>query len=254
MPDPADELRPRPFTQQLTGVVTAVDTAHTPKLATVDTGGGIAHAVACTTGFTPAVGDVLLLLVSDRRMYAVGKLSHPAIPTPLPPTPPPPAAGTTVFPAVAAGTYLDGALRADRTDVVQGPEPISGDLNTGVWTYAGIPAATLPGLTVTAAAVYLTRWPVAPSPPITAGLVLHDGADLPTTTPTILDTAPAPGIAAGQPVWVDIDPTWAEDILDPASAAAGIGVHTVNPADYAAFASPYNDAQSGALSITWTRE
>jgi hypothetical protein len=255
MADLADVLRPRPYTQQLTGIVTAVaaGTAATLTTATVDTGGGVCRAVPCLAGTTPAVGDVVLLLAADRRLYVVGRLSHPAAPAPLPPTPPADTTGTAVFPAVTAGTYLAGVWRTDRTDVVQGPDPDTGEPNAGVWRYGGIPAGTLAGATVLAVEIFLVRWPPAPAADVTVGLILHDQPAHTGTPPAVLDTATVPGVGGAYAAWVPLPTDWATDIIDPASPAAGIGVQTVGPADLAAFASLTADPQSGALSIVWSR-
>lgn len=252
MTDLAALLRPRPWTQQTTGVVLAVraGTATTATTVDVNIGGQVCTQVPCLAGVDPVSGDVALLLASDRRVYVIGTLCRPLDP-PDPPTPPPQATtGTTVFPAVAAGTYLDLVWRTDRTDVIQGPET-DGAMNMGVWTYAGIPAGTLAGRTVTSARVWVHRWPPAGAP-VDIGLCLHDQARAPSAPPpTILDTATLVGVPPGWAGWVLLDPTWAADIIDPGSPVQGIGVHTADPADYAALASTYTDAQSGALSITW---
>lgn len=251
MVDLADVLRDRPYTQQMTGLVTAVSTGSTATATTVtvDTGGQIAAGVRCLTGTAPVVGDVVLLLISDRRLYVMGKLSHPTTPPPLPPPLPEDTTGTSVFPAVSAGTYLDGVRRVDRTDVIQGPDPQTGKTNVGVWRYGGIPAGTLAGATVTAAALWLTRWPPTPAADVTAGLVLLDAAE----PPVVLDSTPVPGIDGAYAGWVDVPVDWAADLIDPALPAAALGVSTPDPAHYAAFASLTADPQSGALSITWSR-
>jgi hypothetical protein len=251
--DLANLLRPRPFAQQLTGLVTAVTagTAGTPARATVDVGGGVVTSVACLSTVAPAVGDCVLLQVADRRMFVVGKLSHPTSPAPLPPAPGGDTAGTTVFPATAAGTYLAGVWRTDRTDVIQGPEA-GGQANVGVWCYADIPAGTLAGATVTAGQVWLRRWPNTPAATVTAGLILHELA-APGAPPTVLDTAAVPALPAGWAGWVDLPTGWVADIVNPASSARGVGVSVAAAADYATFASLIADAQSGALSITWSR-
>lgn len=254
MADLAALLRARPFAQQMTGLVTAVTAgaATTAATITVNAGGGPCAGVPCLAGYTPAVGDCALLLIVDRRMYALGKFSTPAAPDPLPPLPPDDAVGTTVFPATAAGTYLDGVWRADRTDVIQGPEPADGRANTGVWCYADVPAGTLSGAVVSSARVWLRRWPVTAGADVTVGLVLHN-LPAPGAAPTVLDTAAVPGIGPAHAGWVDVPTGWAADIANPASPARGIGVATADPAHYATFASLLADAQTGALSIVWSR-
>jgi hypothetical protein len=254
MVDLANVLRPRPFAQQTTGIVTTYTTGAAGVATRVDVemGGGVLTDVACVDGYLPEVGDVVLLHIADRRAYVAGKLSHPTVVDPLPPTPPLDTTGTVVFPATAAGTYTDGTWRTDRTDVVQGPDPGSGAAHVGVWCYSDIPAGTLAGATVIEARVWLRRWPNTPAPTVTAGLDLHD-LPVPGPPPTALDHTAVPGVDAGFAAWVEVPTDWVTDIIDPASPARGLGVSTPDPADYAAFASLHADPQSGALSITWSR-
>jgi hypothetical protein len=251
--DLATLLRRRPAVRYLSATVTAV---------AAPGGGAVAldlsvYGQACTgvpalAGPAYAIGDVVTLAVADRRAYVLGRLSHPAALTPIDPPAPGQVGGAVTFAAVAAGTYLDGALRADRTDVCQGPDPADGAANLGAWCYAGIPAATLADATVTAGRLWLRRTsPLGPPPGVTAGLVLHDHPTLTGDAPTVIDTAAYPGVGSAYGTWVDLPAGWAAELADPAAPAAGVGVATADPAEFAAFAALAADGATGALRIEY---
>ena len=253
--DPLPEiLRTRPFAEPLYGIVTAVTppaNAGVTGTATI-TLYGRPNTVPCMAGYVPTVGDVALMIVADRRIIAIGRMStgatHPAIPLP----PPMPAAGTLTVAAVAAGTYQAGALRADRTDVLQGTDP--GGPNQGVYVYGDTLAGTLPGLTLGEGRVWIDRRTTGVPDALPVTLNLHAAQALPAAPPAIIATyVPTAQAAVGVPAWVTLPPAWVAQLA--AGTAAGIGIG--NPAagtapPLLALASLAQSGQSGAIQVDWS--
>lgn len=248
----AEILRHRPFAQPLFGVVTAVTAPATPA----DTGTatvtlyGESNVVPCMASYTPTVGDVALVLVADRRLVAIGRMStgptHPVIPAP-PVTPP---TGTLTVAAVAAGTYQGGRLRTDRTDVLQGTDGTGP--NVGAYVYGTTLAGTLAGLTLTAGRVWIDRRMTGSPDPQPLTLYLHAWTDLPAGPPAQLASyVPATPVPIGVPGWVALPAAWLPLLADASAAGVGIG-DTAGTAPLLALASLAQSGQSGAIQIDWS--
>lgn len=255
--DPLPEvLRARPFAEPLYGTVTAVAASGGVGATTTATVNlyGRPNTVACIAGYAPTVGDIALVLVADRRMVAIGRMStattgHPVIPAP----PDPPATGTLTVAAVAAGTYQAGKLRADRTDVLQGTDGQGN--NQGAWVYGSTIAGTLAGLTALAGRVWIDRRPGGPSDTEALAMYLHAAQVMPTTPPPILATYPAPApvvpIAAQ---WIDLPAAWVAQLA--AGTAYGLGIGDASASTQPPFlvlASLAASGQSGTIQIDWSR-
>jgi hypothetical protein len=248
----AEILRRRPFAQPLFGVVTAV----TAPATTAATGTatitlyGESNTVPCMASYTPAVGDVALVLVADRRLVAIGRMStgptHPDIPV----APVAPTAGTLTVAAVDAGTYQAGRLRTDRTDVLQGTDGTGP--NVGAYVYGTTLAGTLAGLTLAAGRVWIDRRMTGSPDPQPLTLYLHAWTDLPAGPPTALDSyIPATPVPIGVPGWVALPAAWLALLADGTAAGVGIG-DAAGTAPLLALASLSQSGQSGTIQVDWS--
>lgn len=232
-----------------TGIVTALPGG---SFVTVNSAGQTRTIRRSLQYAAPAVGDVVLIATTgDGRTYAILALATGTSPV-VPPAPsPPPATGSVTFPAAAAGTYRGGAVRTDRSDVLQG-DPDAGGLNQGAWFYGTAPAATLAGATITAAKVYLDRRPGGIPGPVPIGLYLHNQTSPPAATPPrAAGPLTVTSLQIGEVRWVDLPAGWGQQIAD--GTAAGLGIYTVTASAYAALASLTQSGSTGALRMDWSR-
>lgn len=254
--DPLPEvLRARPFAELQHAVVTAVQ----PPASGAVTGTctvnlyGRPNIIKVVGGYVPAVGDVALVIVGDRRVYAIARMStgatHPVIPAP----PDAPATGTLTVPAVAAGTYQGGRLRTDRTDVLQGAD--GGGANQGAWVYGSTIAGTLAGLTVHNGRVWIDRRTGGPDPAEPLTLYLHAAQVMPTGPPVILDRYPLPDpVVVQAAVWVDLPAAWVTELATGAAYGLGIGdASASSQPPFMSLASLAASGQSGTVQIDWSR-
>jgi hypothetical protein len=199
--------------------------------------------------FTPAVGDVVLVATTDiGEAWAIMALATGTAPTPVPTPPGPAAGGTIVWPALDAGTWR-GARRTDRTDVLSGDDDGTG-VNRGAWLYGDAIAATMTGLTITTANVFIDRRGGTPPDPANISVYLHNSKTAPATEPVSIAGPNVIGtVAVGATAWLPVPIAWINQII--AGTAAGLGIYTAATTPVIALASLTQSGQTGALSISW---
>ena len=245
--DLASVLRRPRSTEARTALVTGVSSG----VVTVNLDGGTVT-VGHLAAYTPAVGDVVLILsTAAGTWYALGKLG--ATSDPGPPAPPDaPTSGRATFPALAAASYLDGSRRRDRADVLQGPDPSGTGTNSGAWVYGTAITGTLSGATATDARLWVRRLSGGASGPVTVYAYTHAAPEITDASPAILDGPTAIGsLAAGQAEWLPLPAPWAQALADGTAYGVGLAAPTSDPA-YLAAAGLATDPQSGALDIDWS--
>jgi hypothetical protein len=199
--------------------------------------------------FTPAVGDVVLVATTDiGEAWAIMALATGTAPTPVPTPPAAPAGGSITWPAQDAGTWR-GGRRIDRTDVISGDDDGSG-VNRGAWFYGDAIAATMTGLALTTAQIFIDRRGGTPADPANISVYLHNSKTAPTTDPTSVAGPTVIGtVAVGAAAWLPVPIAWINQII--AGTAAGLGIYTATAAPFVALASLAQSGQTGALNITW---
>lgn len=251
--DPLPEvLRARPWAMPLLGTVKSVTTGTTGKTTTaVITIYGVDNVIPVAGGYAPTVGDVALVLVADRRLYAIGYMSRGGAPPVIPAPPALPSSGVLTVPATAAGTYQAGALRTDRTDVLQGTD--NGGPNQGAFAYGTTLAGTLAGLTVGTGWVWIDRRPTGPAAAGPLWLYLHAAPALPAGTPAIVDRYTLPAVALTA-AWYALPASWVAQLAAGTASGLGIGGADITPAPpLMALASLAQSDQSGTIQINWSR-
>jgi hypothetical protein len=200
--------------------------------------------------FTPAVGDVVLVATTDiGEAWAIMALATGTAPTPVPTPPAVPAGGSITWPALDAGTWR-GARRTDRTDVLSGDDDGTG-VNRGAWFYGDAIAATMTGLSLTTAQVFVDRRGGTPADPANISLYLHNSKTAPTSGDPVSVAGPTVigAVAVGAAAWLPVPIAWINQII--AGTAAGLGIYTATAAPFVALASLTQSGQTGALNITW---
>ncbi|GIG69747.1 hypothetical protein [Phytomonospora endophytica] len=245
--DLADVLRRPRTTEARTALVTGVDGG----AVTVNLDGGeitVGHLAA----YTPAVGDVVLILATAAgTWYALGKLGATTDPGPNPP-PDTPTSGTATFPATAAGSYLDGSARTDRRDVLQGSDPSGAGSNQGAWWYGTAITGTLAGAVVGAGRIWVRRLPGGSQGPVTVYAYAHTATAPTSAPPAIVDGPTAVGaLAVGEAAWLPLPAGWAQSLAD--GAVSGLGLATPDDTGlFLAAAGLASDPQSGAVELDWS--
>lgn len=244
--DLADVLRRPRTTEARTALVTAVASG----VVTVNLDGG-AITVGHLAAYTPAVGDIVLMLgTAAGTWYALGKLG--ATSDPGPPAPPDtPTSGTATFPAVATGSYLDGSRRADRDDVLCGPDPSGAGTDQGAWWYGTVITGSLSGAGTPAARVWVRRLPGGASGPVTVYAYTHSAPAPENAPPLIVDGPTAIGaLTVGPGAWLPLPAGWAQRLAD--GTVSGLGLAAPVGGGYLAAAGLSADPQSGAVEIEWS--
>lgn len=167
-------------------------------------------------------------------------------------TPPPSSgtSGTSTFPAVAVGTYRtsDGWRTDANGDVIQGDAPGTSDDNAGAWFYGGRIAASLAGVTVTGASLWLGR--------TSGGTFAAQNLNLQRVTNDTQPTGPLSftgsvttiGVAVGQSGQFGIPVALAQALI---TSGGSLGISGSSP--YMRMFGLSKSGQAGTITINWSR-
>jgi hypothetical protein len=233
-------------TRLRTGVVRAVGGSGRALTVNLD---GTDVNVPRLLGWTPYVGDVVLLVGSNGFWYALGSLSAqqsapPAVVPPNPVVPPPVGGGTQTFQAIDSGTFRNGGWRPDTINVIQGDWTGSG-LNAGCWFYGDTIRNTLKDRIVLAARIYVPRISGGVSGAQTATIARHDRNNK-TGSPSWWGTVGSISLPVNAAGWADLVVSQIQQlVLD----GGGLGLNAGSP--YFVANSMLGDRQSGTLQIDW---
>lgn len=234
-----------------TGVVTAVP-GITATTITVTVDGVGSLNLPYLAGYSPTVTDQVAILwrggaQSGLVLDEVGNALKLPPPPPPPPAPPPaPITGATTFTAVDVGSHRDGEWRTDANgDVIQGTFAPFG-ANVGVWFYGGQPKATLAGVTVTAAEIWLGR--------TAGGTFGSQNCHLYRVTDDYRGGAPTfgagpydIGLTVGQEAWFPMSTSIAQAIV---TSGGSVGI---SGSPYMRMYGLLKSGQAGSIRIYWRR-
>lgn len=201
-------------------------------------------------GWTPYVGDVVLLVGSNGFWYALGSLtgqqSAPPVVPPVVPVVPPEGgtSGTATFQALDSGSWRSGGWRGDTANVIQGDWSGSG-MNSGLWFYGDTVSSTLRGRTVTAARLYVPRISGGVFGAQTATLRRHDRATK-AGNPSWWGQVGSISLPVNASGWANLD---VGEIQQLVIGGGGVGMNGTSP--YFVANSIAGDRQSGTLQIDW---
>lgn len=200
-------------------------------------------------GYTPTVGDEVLVILRRGQGYVLGALGTappaPRVTSPTDVAPPPTSlqTGSTVFRPTSTGTYRGGSWRGDTRDLYQGDWTGRG-VNRGAAFYGNGPRG-LRGVTVTRVRVTLKRLSggsyAAQSP--TVRLIQEKAR---AGAPNYIDSTGGPSLRIGQSKTFDLPVAWGTQLV--AGTAGGVGIYVGGSAPYVAL-----DGGPMALRIDWKR-
>ncbi len=219
--------------------VTAISST-TASLSVSLSGGTLTGLRWIKSGYTPTVGDLVVLVRTQEGWIVLGTLSASLT------------SGTVSYGTAAvlaspgwggllAEDYWTWALTTDSLPAGQGRRTVLDtidEVHAGVWVLP-VAAAVPSGGTVTAAKLRLTRWtpnaeesqsyPEADM--VTPRVYLHAYTALPTAAPTWTSTVWAPGsLTVGQSASWDLPSAWLTALL--AGTATGVGVYSATRTDW----------------------
>lgn len=208
--------------------------------------------------YTPAVDDVVSVLVVDGTAMILGKTTSVPVTAPpitettvLPPAPPPPrplpSTGTTTVTAMASGSYRPGYSLWESGDVKQGAYGAGVDYQ-GAWFYSGAALKAMAGRTCTRLRIRVgARLQIGSfNSAFTADFYRHSastpGAHTVTAGPYGV-SVPANSAAR----WIDLPTSFGQTLID---NGGGIAIRI---GTYGGFAGRSKDPASGQLAISWSK-
>jgi hypothetical protein len=201
-------------------------------------------------GWTPYVGDIVLLVGSNGFWYALGSLSAqqsapPVVVPPIPVVPPSGgSSGTASFQAIDSGSWRNGGWRGDTANVIQGDWTSNG-INSGLWFYGDSIKATLAGKIVSGARLYVPRISGGVFGAQTATIARHDRATK-AGNPSWWGVAGSISLAVNTQGWAPLEASQIQALV---TDGGGLGLQANSP--YFVANSISGDRQSGTLQIDW---